>query len=149
MVIFRYNILVVKIVYWGFSEGHSVKWVFCRILFCIEGYVHRYYESAWCSWWVVFGVVVSCVVAYIVVSCYRVQCWCGLVVCPQYVMSVIVSRSCQKQRFCILCFIISKCFYKISKVFVSILINSCEVSIISHLVFYVEFVFRSFIICSY
>ena len=70
MVIFRYNILVVKIVYWEFSEGHSVKWVFCRILFCIEGYGQRYYESAWCSWWVVFGVVVSCVVAYIVVSCY-------------------------------------------------------------------------------
>ena len=82
MVIFRYNILVVKIVYWGFSEGHSVKWVFCRILFCIEGYGQRYYESAWCSWWVVFGVVVSCVVVYIVVSCYRVYCWCGLVVCP-------------------------------------------------------------------
>ena len=99
MVFSWYNILVTEIVSQGFTERHSVKWVFCRILFCIEGYGQRYYESAWCSWWVVFGVVVSCVVAYIVVSCYRVQCWCGLVVCPQCIMSVIVSRICQKQRF--------------------------------------------------
>lgn len=72
MVLFRYNILVVKIVYWGFSKGHSVKWVFCRILFCIEGYGHRYYESVLRSWLVVFGVGVSCVVACTVVSCYKV-----------------------------------------------------------------------------